>query len=279
MQLTMFNDTTNGKNRKSIIDQTCEKWGFDVRKIEDDTKTLYAINDWLQALVGERSYKQTWTNIQKGYRNSLPFLLVNSKHEGKGQPINFTDKNGLFLITQALRPSSDRPIVIEIQQFLATSGEFADMLIMAKPDEAEQFFNTKMLEAYGDKEEKWIEARYKTTVKRNVLTAIVSEYVKNPQYGTLTDVEYMGLFDRTAKQLESQNGGVKPRDGMTEEGLGAVYLAEATIARLMKDRQAMTMKEAIAIFRQVTDAIHPTVVTLNNMLGVDIATGKKLLKS
>ncbi len=275
MQLTMFNDTPNGKNRKSIIDTTCEKWGFQVRKIEDDAKTLYAVTDWVNGLIGKPS--KTWLNLREKVVTSNDLFLTMMKIDGKGQEIEFTDKNGIFIITQNMRSMEKRPAVAEIKVFLANSGEFSDMLIMAQPDEAEQFFNAKMLEAYGDKEEKWIEARYKATVKRNVLTAIVSEYVKNPQYGTLTDVEYMGLFDRTAKQLESQNGGVKPRDGMTEEGLGAVYLAEATIARLMKDRQAMTMKEAIAIFRQVTDAIHPTVVTLNNMLGVDIATGKKFL--
>ncbi len=275
MQLTMFNDTPNGKNRKSIIDQTCEKWGFDIRKIEDETKTLYAVSDWMTGLIGNGG-ANSWAKLKDVISSHI--FLTSAKYQDKGQWLDFTDKNGIFVVTQNMRSMTKRPVIAEVKAFLANSGEFTDMLIMAEPDEAQQFFNTKIKETYGDKSDKWIEARYKVTVKRNVLTAIVSEYVKKPQYGTLTDVEYVGLFERTAKQLEAQNGGFKPRDGMTEQGLGAVFLAETTIAQLIKDRQTMSMKEAIEIFKQVTEAIHPTVVTLNNMLGVDIATGKPLLK-
>ncbi len=279
-QLTLFMQDDN--ESKSIIDKTCEKWGFEVRKIEHEGKTLYAINDWLLALVGESSYKQAWTDIQKGYDSGVPFLVVKGKYQNKGQSMSFADKNAMFLISQELRSMGDRPVLDEIRQFLATSAEFSDMLIMQKEKEERESKNLTHEKAKAKyiqlgKSEKWADARVKTTVKRNVFTATIMEHVINPEFWLLTDTEYLGLFDRTAKQLEKQNGGVKPRNAMTEHALSALFLAESTIATYIGQRDEIDMSEAIEIIKMVCDAVKPTVVSITKILGVDIATGKKLL--
>ncbi len=273
-QLTLF---AQGDNEpKSIIDRTCKKWGFEVRKIEHGDDYLYAINDWLGGIVANNA-KQTWTNIQKGYKNSLPFLVVSSKIDGKGQPITFTDKNGIFLITQSLRPSDDRPIVIEVQQYLANSGEFVDLLAQS-PIEASQYLNDKIGVQVGE-DEKWAQKRVKGMVARDVLTVAIKNYISDPKlaYGYLTGEEYKGLFHRTASQLTKQNGGLKPRDGMHGLALDALTMAEYALASKLEQRQEVTTDEAIVICRDICKMIEPMVTQLTNYLGIDIATNKKLL--
>ncbi len=280
-QLTLFMQDDN--ESKSIIDKTCEKWGFDVRRIEHNEKTFYSINDWIFGVTGSTT-RSTWGNMKAMFISNEHFNLVTRQYEKGQKPSDFTDKNGLFRVTQELRSMKDRPVLYEIKQFLANSGEFSDLLIMEKEKEERESKNLTHEKAKAKyiqlgKSEKWAEARVKTTVKRNVFTATIMEHVINPEFWLLTDTEYLGLFDRTAKQLEKQNGGVKPRNAMTEHALSALFLAESTIATYIGQRDEIDMSEAIEIIKMVCDAVKPTVISITKILGIDIATGKPLLNA
>lgn len=271
-------DNEKVKARHVIFD-TCKKWGFDVRTIEHGDDYLYAVNDWVNGLIGKSS--KTWSVMKEKVVSSNDLFLTMQKIDGKGQEIEFTDEYGLYIITQNMRSMTKNPAIAEVKSHLAKTGVFANKLINAQPIEAQHYFEkeiSKKTKALG-KSKEWQDERLDGKVARDILTQAIQDYIVNPNlaYGTLTNAEYMGLFHRTAKQLTAQNGGLKPRDGMHLSALSILRTAEISIASKISQGDLITLDEAIAIAREVCKIIEPMINNLSAYLGVDIATDKKLL--
>jgi hypothetical protein len=118
------------------------------------------------------------------------------------------------------------------------------------------------------------EGRIKRREWTETLKTVVIDVVN---YGLATNTEYQGLFGRTAKQLRLETGFKTARDGMTLEGRALLTAVEATLDRLFRQRETLTFTEALTIIEEVCAVYRISVEGVQQMLGIDLATGKALL--
>lgn len=160
-----------------------EKWGFKLAYHYSDETYWYAVLDWIGELLEADSTRasNTWSDIQRrGLTNILVLAQRFSYLRSDGreyQTDHLTDK-GLFLLTQSLRVTRERPLLKEIKAFLAKSSAFID-LVRRKPEtiiESGAIDPDKAIEA-AIKEYKrrgmsdeWIHARIFDKLKRVFLT-------------------------------------------------------------------------------------------------------------
>ncbi len=123
-QLTLFtqddNDNEKAKARHVIFD-TCKKWGFSLRTIEHGDDYLYSIIDWVNGMIGYSS--KTWFSLKERIVKSTYFSFSTIQYEGKGKSTDFTDKNGIILITKSLRVRHNTPILTSVRYYIE-HGEF-----------------------------------------------------------------------------------------------------------------------------------------------------------
>lgn len=115
-------------------------------------------------------------------------------------------------------------------------------------------------------------------IVRNALTdALKACVVGTIHFGTATNTEYMGMFGKNAEQIRQATGFKNARDGMTIEGRAMVTAAEHTITRLLGERESLTFNEAIEVIRLVAKHYRFSVESVQELIGIDLATGQPLL--
>lgn len=98
-------------------------------------------------------------------------------------------------------------------------------------------------------------------------------------YGHATNVEYMHLFGRTAKEIKEITGFAVARDAMTTEGRAIVTAVESTMTKMFARHEDLSFEQALKIIESVCDAYHVSVVNVERLLGIELATGRALLES
>lgn len=119
------------------------------------------------------------------------------------------------------------------------------------------------------------EGRIKRREWTDTLKAVVIDAVN---YGLATNTEYKGLFGRDAKQIRRETGFKTARDGMTIEGRALLTAVEATLERLFRQKEHLTFTQALKIIEEVCGVYKISVDGVQQLLGIDLATGKPLLK-
>lgn len=107
-----------------------ERWGFALQHHASNGKNVFSVQDWIVGLAGINTTKaaDTWHKMKnstielKSIVAPLPYHASN----GKTYQMDFIDDRGLYLISQILRVSEDRPMLDAIRQFLADSGAAMD---------------------------------------------------------------------------------------------------------------------------------------------------------
>jgi len=97
-------------------------------------------------------------------------------------------------------------------------------------------------------------------------------------YGHATNTEYLELFGKTAREIKEIAGFKIARDGMTTEGRAIVTAVEATMSKMFAKHDDLTFEQALGIIRDVCAAYHVSVVNVERLLGIELATGQKLLR-
>ena len=281
-QLSLFNNPANRSLPLPLV--VAQKWGFSLQCHELGDEHWYAVQDWISGLIQEKVSPELMREIRNNLHASqlhvtkMPYRTSN----GATHQRDFATAKTLYDVAQYLRLTKDRTALAAIRSYLSESGVFADE-VRRNPELAEQqvaqLRRDKM--ARLGKGEEWLAERIEGMVARDAIEEAISLYISNPQrwhYGKITNEEYVQMFGRDAKTLRQQNGGVSPRDAMTQQGLALLRTAEYTISALLKERQRVSFDEAIAIVKHVIDLIRPTAEGLGNLLGVDLATGRKLIR-
>lgn len=97
-------------------------------------------------------------------------------------------------------------------------------------------------------------------------------------YGQATNAEYMELFGKTAKEIREITGFKVARDGMTTEGRAIVTAVEATMSKMFLKYKDITFDQALGVIRDVCAAYQISVVNVERLLGIELSTGRKLLR-
>lgn len=84
--------------------------------------------------------------------------------------------------------------------------------------------------------QQWLVARMESIVVRNEYTGAIRDTQGEgyTRYGTATDLIYLGLYQKTAKQLSEELGG-PVRDRLTSSQLEKVKMVEKVAAKFVKD--------------------------------------------
>ncbi len=257
----------------------------------------YAIQDWIMGLlsVDGTSASNLWTGIQR--RGVIDTLFPKQsihyiRKDGREYEIDHTTDFGLYIITQNLRVTKERTLLKQIKLFLADSGVFVDLVrrepekiietITADPDKALDAV-IKMYQREG-KSDEWILMRINTKIQRAAFTSALKAAMADTtqtQYGKATNEIYLGLWERTAKMLKQEMDLPKSANLRDHQPIAALYyqgLAEDGCARELGERQELTWGEALHIVQDVSQFIGGQARAYGERFGVDLATGKQLLR-
>jgi hypothetical protein len=198
-----------------------KRWNFLLAYHETAAGKVYAVQDWMRGLTGEESISHLWsmykkTDAGKQTVNSASRLPYKAS-DGKTYKRDFVNDKGLYLIAQYMRVKHDRPMLDEIRRFLAAAGAFVDE-VRREPDKLIEGMGNpdKLLDAFIEyhrkrgKDDRWIQMRIDSKIKRNQFTAALAEFVQDAlsprHYANATDDVYRGLWGRTAATLKTELG-------------------------------------------------------------------------
>src|SRR5579859_575787 len=252
-QLSLF-DPAQYNDDKPLPELIAAKFGFALQPQDVDGKRYYAVQDWLVGVAQTKNPRRFWTDMKKRYPE-LYARCVQLKYlaaDGKKYKVDFADDETLYLIVGDMDRSTG--IRQTILGYLAKAGVKLDEF---RRDPGKML--SASVEAYRlqGKSDEWIANRTSGIVKRNQLTdmlrTIVIEGMGQPDYATFTNVEYQGLFKRTAAELRKATGLKHTRDGLTSQALGFISIAEATCNDLLQDRDEVTFVEACSIMSGIAN--------------------------
>jgi hypothetical protein len=218
---------------------------------------------------------------------------------GKSQLRDFMTAEGLYIITQYLRFSDERPVLNEIRQYLAKAGVFVDemrrdenlIVITSRmsPDEMLDATGRAVLltrQAYRKqgKSERWIDMRLLGKMRREQFTTAlkyaINEALKRSHFATATDDIYKGLWGRTASYLKKELAlpkGASLRDNQTIYALHFQGIAEEACADKLGEKKSVSWIEARDIIKLVAATVGAYTQDMSRFLGKDLATGRPLL--
>jgi hypothetical protein len=274
-----------------------KRWNFPLATIETTNSVVYAVQDWMRGLTGENDTRyllskfkktdagrQMWNSVQR-----LPYTAS----DGKTYKRDYTTDKGLYLIAQYLRVKEERPVLDEIRRFLAAAGAFVDE-VRRDPDKIMDGVSNpdKLLDAFIEyhrkrgKDDRWIQIRIDTKIKRNQFTAALSEFVRDVltprHYAIATDDVYRGLWGRTASLLKKELGISNNTSLRDYQPILALYyqgIVEEVCAQKLGEREELWWDEAREIIRTVASIIGRQAKETGELLQKDIATGRPLLTS
>jgi hypothetical protein len=274
-----------------------KRWNFPLAHIQTEQGMYYAIHDWIRGLTGESDIRHLWSMFKK---TAAGKQMVNSTsrlpykaRDGKTYQRDYADDKGLYLIAQYMRVKHDRPMLDEIRRFLASAGAFVDE-VRREPDKLVEGVTNpdKLLDAFIEyhrkrgKDDRWIQMRFESKIKRNQFTAALSEFVRDTltprHYATATDDVYQGLWQRKAAVLKSELGLPNNANLRDHQPILALYyqgIVEEVCAQKIGQREELWWDEARDIIQTVAKIIGRQAKETSELLGQDIATGRPLLKA
>lgn len=112
------------------------------------------------------------------------------------------------------------------------------------------------------------------------LQATVKDIVDSPNYGQLTNTEYLNLFGMNAAQLKAKLGSPDIRSDLATMALSNLRHAETMLASILRMSNGnLTMQQTTAIYEHVLKPMGETYNTICQQFGIDSVTGKPLLPS
>src|SRR5215207_6157335 len=266
-----------------------KRWNFPLAHIQTDNGMVYAVQDWMRGLSGESDVRNIWstfkrTDAGKQLYSSLVQLPYKAKN-GKTYKQDYVNDKGLYLIAQYMRVKHDRPMLDEVRRFLAAAGAFVDE-VRREPDKLIETVNNpdKLLEAFIEyhrkrgKDDRWIQIRMDSKIKRNLFTTALSEFVQEiltpRHYATATDDVYKGLWGRTAAMLKTELQLSKHqnlRDHQPSIGLYYQGIAEEACAQKLGDAQEVSWDEARSIITIIAKIIGRQADETSQLLNTDLA--------
>ena len=261
--------------------------GGGIQYIDRDGQRLYRVVDWVYEVSGSKAQRRNmpWLKLKEKLNREGDFKVMQILHPleiqtaGGPQTTDFTTAEGLYSITQRMSDSSST--VKLVKSYLSKAGVFTDDL-RRDPSSAADL----TIEHYRrlGRDEQWINARLDGKIHRKVFIAAlkdaVAETLQSWQYGVATNDLYEGLWQRTAAQLRGEmhlDESANVRDYQPRLALIYQTLAEATAAEAMGNQQSLEWEHARQIVQRVAHLIGQQAQQTGQLLGIDIATGHKLI--
>lgn len=258
-----------------------------VRRIWHQGDWFYSVVDVVAWAMGRDADKARtyWKNLSSELRKAgselvaNPYQLPMLAQDGKMRKTDVGNAELILRIVQEIPGTTTN----DLKDWLAQVG--AERLEEeANPDKGLQnslkrFVAAKVRQGFStDEALKFAQMAVDGRIVRNTLTdALKACVVGTIHFGTATNTEYVGMFGKNADQIRQATGFKNARDGMTIEGRAMVTAAEHTITRLLGERESVTFNEAVEIIRLVAKHYRFSVESVQQLIGIDLATGQALL--
>lgn len=135
-------------------------------------------------------------------------------------------------------------------------------------------------ETETDSDAVFLEVRSNGTVSRKALMATIKRVVINANpsfYGAVTNDVYRGVFGRDTQQLKRDLQTETPRDKMSIPALAYLSIAEFLGSQHLTASDELTIPQARQIIQGVASVVGMQVSDIEQKLGVDMVTGRRLL--
>lgn len=292
-QLQLFDDNLEPYNKTPLPIVVSQKWDFPLQRYETSAGVLYSVIDWIVGIGNSDQFRatDTWNRITPNITTLKIVILSVMQYQdihGNNVDSDFVNDVALYRIAQELRSTKARPALESIKQYLAKAGAFVDKQRLEQPKQISKKYRKlqKTKELY---DKAWVENEYmreRLQLQMDVietytmLQSTVKSIVENPNYGVLTNKEYMNLFGAGAKQLKEQLQSKHIRDELSNIALSTLRHAETTLANILRiSGNNITMQQATAIYDHVLAPIGNTHLMLCEQFGINPISGKPLLTS
>lgn len=281
-----FRDKSAAKDAMPAPLQTAQEFNFPLQHYaptEKGQEYLYSIQDWIIGLTGDnpRNVSLSWAKLKPQLLISiqqLPYTALN----GKSYQMDFTNAHGLYLISQNLRATKDRPQLKKVREFLAKSAAWVELI--ARDKSAAKDAIKGIAGRHG--------IRIEGIEKRKAFTAVARDTHETgrPRYDILTNVIYHKI-GRTvsekyaAREIADTLGltnaqAKKMRDYFKPLLHSAVTMAEEASNLAFKNYgRKLSTDEQIKLVRQNASIVAITAWDLAKAAGVDLVTEQPLLTS
>lgn len=113
-----------------------------------------------------------------------------------------------------------------------------------------------------------------------VLQSTIKDMVDNPNYGQLTNSEYMNLFGTNADGLKNKLKSKDIRADLATMALSTLRHAETILSSVLRlSNGNLTMQQTTTIYEHVLKPLGEAHEVICNEFGIDHVTGKPLLKA
>lgn len=268
IQLSLFGDNQTLQDKRPLPLIVAERWNFPLQFHVADNEYVYSLQDWVAGLT-QGDPGAIRENVRRLLNNAdLGLDVTVQKYRatnGRNYNMPFVGDKNLYDIAQALRPLNSR------KQLAAVHGEILDYLSKAG--------------AFADKvrrDPKWAATRLEGMVSREQFTYALVTCVTDlgsDGIAIATNDVYRGLYHRTAAQLSKQLDTKNPRDKMTQGALHILGLCEWVCSQQIGEAQSISMEQARAVIQTVAGMLGLQVAAIEKQLGIDLATGKKLISA
>jgi len=268
-----------------------EKWLFPLAYHETVDGFFYAIQDWIVGLTDSDrdKTKRVWNKL-KTQRSISSRLLPYISTDGKTYQRDFTNDFGLYLITQYLRSTKERPVLSQIKKYLSDAGVFVDEVrrnpegAAAMLDDVAYTREYRKLIAEGftpEEANQWLDVRGKQKQGRLKITAIWSARGVNSrrEFADLTNQIHRVALGRTAtrhkRELEVKDS---PRNYVSTADNATIQITEFTSALLHEHRESFgkpELSEDIDDVRPIIDAARPEIQNVFSKKPRRLSTGNK----
>ena len=284
-QMIMF-EMEQMPDKQPLPVDIARKYGFDLQRYETEQGNYYAVQDWIAGVAQSDNPRVYWSAMKRRAKADEKQMFTACKQlpyratDGKDYQMDFASEATLYYITQRMQSAPYvNQVLILFSQYLAQVSKHR-----VNPGEAAAHYDAlerRRLASLG-KDAKYIEDRRKSAVGRNLFTEAAKQFIFNMPgfgYAKLTDEEYQGLLGRTARQLKEATGLKNARDGMTSEAIGLLMAIESTAAQYFSNQQSVAFEDACQFMREMGEEFRPLVDSIQRRIGIDIGTGKPVLKS
>ena len=253
----------------------------DIRTLESDGQTWYAVVDVISALVGSKDPGAYWRQLKKKLKDEGN-ETVNNFHafkieaaDGKMRKTDCLTRESILRLIQSI----NSPAVEPFKMWLANAGEQN----IQETENPNQLID-RLVESYHaqGRSEDWIHARIRALITRKRLTETWKERnVKGSEYAILTDEIHKGTFDMTTRDHKDHKGlnhKDSLRENMSDLELVFTTLSE-TLTREMTERlDAMGFEQNRDVAKEAGAQTGESRKRLEKKTGISVVSKFKWLK-
>lgn len=291
-QLSFFDNSIDAAtDNRPLPLIVAERWGFSLQYCDTNDGLRFSVIDWIAGIGSNDPFaaKRHYDNISKNINILKMVTRYVMQHTGNVEQSVFTDDRGLYRIAQDMRVTKNRPALDVIKKYLADSGAFADWE-RRNPEAAAQLHESRAARKRQAEIGKYeranlgkhpavehLRARDESIRVFWALHDTIKDVCSNPNYGQITNTEYVALFNETTSQLKAILNTTSIRNELPSTQLLMLTASERMLRDYLAMHQDITNDDVLEGIAIIIAPMGAHLRKVCDLLGVHPITNTKLL--